>query len=67
MASFALKLIGGLVACVIVIVLAIVIFTDVWSDVGLIAAIVVISLPLLFWAWRVDRRDKARRQGLEDI
>ncbi len=67
MASFWLKLIGVLVACVVVGVLAIVIFTDVWSDVGLFAAVFVISIPLLFLAWRVDRRDKQRRQGLEDI
>ena len=54
-------------AAVAVLVIGIVVLTDVWAQVGLGAAIVVICIPLLIWAWVVDRKDKARRQDLEDI
>ena len=56
----------GLVA-IAVLVVGIVVLTDVWARVGLGAAIVVICIPLLIWAWYLDRKEKTRRQDLEDI
>jgi hypothetical protein len=51
----------------VVIVIGIMVLEEVWLQVGLGAAVLVICTPLLIWAWRVDRREKARRADLEDI
>jgi len=56
----------GLVA-IAVLVIGIVVLEEVWLQVGLGAAIVVICIPLLIWAWYLDRKEKTRRQDLEDI
>jgi hypothetical protein len=62
-----LKAVGISLAVLVVGVIGIVVFTDVWAQVGIGAAILVICAPLLIWAWNMDRKEKARRQGLEDI
>jgi len=62
-----LKSVAIALAFLVVGVIGIVVFKDVWLRVGLGAAIVVICIPLLIWAWRVDRKEKTRRQDLEDI
>jgi Flp pilus assembly protein TadB len=51
----------------VVLVIGIVVLEEVWLQVGLGAAILVICIPLLIWAWLLDRKEKARRQDLEDI
>ena len=51
----------------VVLVIGIVVLEEVWLQVGLGAAILVICIPLLIWAWLLDRKAKARRQDLEDI
>jgi Flp pilus assembly protein TadB len=51
----------------VVLVIGIVVLEEVWLQVGLGAALFVICIPLLIWAWLVDRKEKARRQDLEDI
>jgi hypothetical protein len=62
-----LKWVAVALGFLVVGVIGIVVFTDVWAQVGIGAAILVICTPLLIWAWHVDRKEKARRQGLEDI
>ena len=62
-----LKTVAIAVAVLVVGLIGIVVFTDVWAQVGIGAAILVICAPLLIWAWNMDRKEKAQRQGLEDI
>ena len=67
MTGLIVKWVAIALAALVLGVLAIVVFTDVWAQVGLIAAIVVVCIPLLVYAWYVDRKEKARRQDLEEI
>ena len=67
MTGVVFKALAIALAVFVAFVIGIVIFKDVWARVGLGAALVVICIPLLVWAWRVDRKEKARRADLEDI
>ncbi len=67
MLSYALKLAGVAILLLIAGVVAIAIFGNIWAQVGIGAAIVVVCGGLLLFAWSVDRKDKAKRQGLEDL
>jgi len=67
MMSYALKLAGVAILLLLAGVLAIAIFGNIWAQVGIGAAIVVVCGGLLLFAWNVDRKDKAKRQGLEDL
>lgn len=65
--GYALKFAGALIALLVLGVLGIVIFGNIWARVGMGAAIVVVFGGLLFWAWTVDRRDKAKRAGIDEL
>jgi Flp pilus assembly protein TadB len=65
--SYALKLAGAAIALLFAGVIAIVIFSDIWLRIGLGAAFVIVCGGLLLFAWRVDKKDKAARAGLEDL
>lgn len=65
--SYAFKLAAVALALIVAFVLGIVIFEKVWYQVGLGAALLVICAPLLFFAWRSDRKTRRAREGLEDI
>ena len=65
--SYALKLAGAAILLLFAGVLAIAIFGNIWAQVGIGAAIVIVCGGLLLFAWNVDRKDKAKRQGLEDL
>jgi Flp pilus assembly protein TadB len=65
--SYALKLGGAAIAMLLVGVLAIVIFGNIWARVGVGAAIVVVCGGLLLLAWNVDRKDKATRAGIDEL
>ncbi len=67
MMSYALKLAGVAILLLFAGVAAIAIFGNIWAQVGIGAAIVVVCGGLLLFAWNVDRKDKAKRQGLEDL
>jgi membrane protein implicated in regulation of membrane protease activity len=61
------KVVGIAAAAVVIFVLGIVIFSATWARVGLVAALVVVLVPLLVWAWFSDRKRREQRAGLEDI
>ncbi len=65
--SYALKLAGVAILLLFAGVAAIAIFGNIWAQVGIGAAIVIVCGGLLLFAWSVDRKDKAKRQGLEDL
>ena len=48
-------------------VLGIVLFGDIWSRIGIGAAIVVVFGGLLFFVWRTDKKDKERRAGIDEL
>jgi uncharacterized membrane protein len=67
LAGYVLKLGGAAVAVLLLGVLGIVIFGNIWARIGIGAAIVVIGGILIFFAWRTDRREKELRAGLDEL
>ncbi len=65
--SYALKLAGAAIALLILGVIGIAIFGNIWARVGIGAAIVVVFGGLLLFAWSVDRKDKAKRAGIDEL
>ena len=65
--SYALKLAGAAILVLALGVLGIIIFADIWSRVGIVAAVVVVFGGLLLFAWRTDKKDKARRAGIDEL
>ena len=67
MASYGFKLAGAAILFLFIGVLGIVIFDRIWFRVGLGAALLVVFGGLLLVAWNVDRRDKAKRAGIDEL
>ena len=65
--SYALKLAAVGIGFLLVGVLGIVIFDRIWLRVGFGAALLVVFGGLLLLAWNVDRKDKAKRAGLDEL
>lgn len=65
--SYGLKLALVAIGLAVGFVIAIVLFGKLWVQLGLVAAIVVICIPLLVLAWYLDRKARREREGLEDI
>jgi len=65
--GYALKLAGAAILLLVLGILGIVVFTGIWSRIGIGAAIVVVFGGLLLVAWRQDRKAKQSRAGLERI
>lgn len=65
--GYGLKLAGAAILMVLAAAVAIIIFEDLWTRVGIGAAVVVVVGGLLVFAWSVDRKDRAKRAGLEDL
>jgi Flp pilus assembly protein TadB len=65
--SYGWKLGGAAIAILLLGVLALVIFDRIWFRVGFGAAIIVLFGGLLVLAWRLDRKDKAKRAGLDEL
>ena len=67
MSGYGLKLAGAAIAFLVLGFLVIKIFGDIWYRVGLGAALVVVFGGLLLVAWNMDRKDKAKRAGLDEL
>jgi hypothetical protein len=65
--SYALKLAGAAIAFLLLGVLVILLFDTVWARVGLGAALIVVFGGILLLAWNVDRKNKAKRAGLDEL
>jgi Flp pilus assembly protein TadB len=66
-AKYGLKLAGVAIAILLVGVLALLIFDAIWFRIGLGAALVLVFGGILFLAWNTDRKDKAKRAGLDEL
>jgi Flp pilus assembly protein TadB len=62
-----LKLAGAAIVFLILGVIAIVIFDAIWVQVGLGAALAVVFGALLAFGWYVDRKERKRREGLDEL
>lgn len=62
-----MKLAAAAIVILLLGVLAILIFDAIWFRVALGAALLVVFGGLLFIGWNVDRKDKAKRAGLDDL
>ena len=67
MFGYGLKLAGVAALLILAGGLAIAIFSDIWLQVGLGAAFLVVGGGLLLFAWWVDRRGRKGREGLDDL
>ena len=65
--SIYVKYIAAVVGICILGALALLLFEDLWIQVGLGAAILVVCGGLLLFAWWTDRKGRAARAGLDDI
>jgi len=66
-AKYGIKLAGVAIAILLLGVLAILIFDAVWFRIGLGAALVLVFGGILLLAWNTDRKDKAKRAGLDEL
>ena len=67
MTGYVLKLGGAAIVILFAGVFAIALFGDIWTDVGLGAATIVVVGGLLLIAWFLGRKEKAKRAGIEDL
>ena len=65
--SYALKLGAAGMAFIVIAAVAIVIFEAFWLRMGLVAALVVVVGGLLLIGWRVTKKERDARAGLEDL
>jgi hypothetical protein len=65
--SYALKLAGAAILVLLLGVLGIVLFGNIWSRVGIGAAVIIVGGGLLLLAWLADRKEKERRAGIDEI
>ena len=67
MVSYGFKLAGAAALLILAGVLAIVLFTDLWMQVGLGAACLVLGGAVILLAWRSDRKAREARKGLDEL
>jgi Flp pilus assembly protein TadB len=65
--SYAFKLGGAAIAFLLIGVILVLIFDAIWFRVGFGAAAVIVAGGLIFWAWSVDRKEKAKRADLPRV
>ena len=67
MAGYGFKLAGAAIAFLLLGVLVIRIFGGIWARIGMGAALVVVFGGLLLVAWYLDRKEKAKRAGIDEL
>lgn len=67
MISYGLKLAGVAALLILAGGLAIAIFSNVWLERSLGAAFLIVGGGLLLIAWRVDRKGRKAREGLDEL
>ena len=67
MSGYVLKLGGAAIVIMFAGVLAIVLFGNIWTDVGMGAAALVVGGGLLLLAWFLDRKEKEKRAGIDEL
>ena len=65
--SPALKMVGAAVLLLIAGGIAVALFSGIWARVGIGAAFAIVVGGLLFIAWNIDRKDKAKRAGIDEL
>lgn len=65
--GYVFRLAGAAIVLLVAGVVAIVVFGNIWARVGIGAAIVVVCGGLLLFAWNVDRKDRAKRAGIDEL
>jgi hypothetical protein len=65
--SYILKLGGAAILLLFAGVIAFVLFGNIWARVGIGAAIVIIGGGLLLFAWNVDRKEREKRAGIDEL
>jgi Flp pilus assembly protein TadB len=66
-ARYGFKLAAVAIGILLLGVLAILIFNAIWFRVGLGAALVLVFGGILLLAWNTDRKDKAKRAGIDEL
>jgi len=66
-ASYVLKLGGAAILLLFAGVIAFIVFGNIWARIGIGAAIVIVGGGLLLFAWNVDRKERARRAGVDEL
>jgi len=67
MMRYGLKLAVAAIAFMLGAVLIVLIFDRIWFQVGLGAALLILCGGFVLLAWIVDRKEKAKRAGLDDL
>ena len=67
MARYGFKLAAVAIAILLIGVVAILIFDAIWFRIGAGAAFVIVFGGILLLAWRTDRKDKAKRAGIDEL
>lgn len=65
--SYPWKLAGTAMLMIVVAALVIIIFEGVWLQVGLVGAMVVVFGGLIAFVWFLQRKDRARRKGVDEL
>jgi Flp pilus assembly protein TadB len=66
-AGYGFKLAGAAIAFLLLGVLLILIFDRIWFRIGMGTALVVVFGGLLLVAWYLDRKEKAKRAGIDEL
>jgi Flp pilus assembly protein TadB len=66
-AGYGFKLAGAAIAFLLIGVVCILIFQGIWFRIGMGTALVVVFGGLLLVAWYLDRKEKAKRAGIDEL
>ena len=65
--SYPWKLAGAAMLMVVVGALVIIIFENIWLQIGLVGAMVVVFGGLIGLVWLLQRKDRERRKGVDEL